>query len=205
MSLKGNAGSANELTGNVVSAGNVGGSVSVPKIIHGQTPYIKDGNWWIGEVDTGVKAEGVDGQDGVDGKDGYTPQKGVDYFDGQDGSDGADGFSPTIETMEFDGGTTVSITDKNGTQSFDVFNGERGANGTSVTITDTIQTDDDSERGVLFSDGTMLFIKNGIDGQDGADGAKGDKGDPYTLTDADKTAIAEEVLSMIPDGNEVAY
>ena len=24
----------------------------------GQTPYIKDGNWWIGETDTGVKAEG---------------------------------------------------------------------------------------------------------------------------------------------------
>lgn len=31
----------------------------------GKTPYIKDGNWWIGEIDTGVKAEGKDGKDYV--------------------------------------------------------------------------------------------------------------------------------------------
>ena len=36
----------------------------------GKTPYIKDGNWWIGDTDTGVKAEGVDGTDGHDGQDG---------------------------------------------------------------------------------------------------------------------------------------
>lgn len=30
-----------------------------------------NGNWFIGNIDTGIKAEG---------KDGYTPQKGVDYF-----------------------------------------------------------------------------------------------------------------------------
>lgn len=67
MSLKGNTNGLGELKGSVASAGNIGGSVSVPKVIHGQTPYIKDGNWWIGEVDTGVKAEGVDGKDGKDG------------------------------------------------------------------------------------------------------------------------------------------
>ena len=38
----------------------------------GQTPYIgENGNWWIGETDTGVKAAGTDGADGTDGKD-YT-------------------------------------------------------------------------------------------------------------------------------------
>lgn len=37
----------------------------------GETPYIgENGNWFIGEVDTGVKAEGKDGVDGIDGKDG---------------------------------------------------------------------------------------------------------------------------------------
>lgn len=37
----------------------------------GLTPTIGDnGNWFIGDVDTGVKAEGKDGQDGQDGKDG---------------------------------------------------------------------------------------------------------------------------------------
>lgn len=32
---------------------------------NGKTPYIKDGNWWIGETDTGVKAKGEDGKDYV--------------------------------------------------------------------------------------------------------------------------------------------
>ena len=31
----------------------------------GDTPYIENGNWFIGGIDTGVKAEGVDGSDGV--------------------------------------------------------------------------------------------------------------------------------------------
>ncbi|MFR9520479.1 MAG: PL29 family lyase N-terminal domain-containing protein, partial [Rikenellaceae bacterium] len=34
------------------------------------TPYIKDGNWWIGSTDTGVQAQGNDGADGKDGQDG---------------------------------------------------------------------------------------------------------------------------------------
>lgn len=39
--------------------------------IDGLTPTIgENGNWFIGDVDTGVKAEGKDGQDGQDGKDG---------------------------------------------------------------------------------------------------------------------------------------
>ncbi len=37
----------------------------------GLTPHIgENGNWWIGETDLGVKAEGVDGEDGADGEDG---------------------------------------------------------------------------------------------------------------------------------------
>ena len=40
----------------------------------GLTPYIgENGNWWIGDTDTGIKAageNGKDGKDGVDGKDG---------------------------------------------------------------------------------------------------------------------------------------
>jgi hypothetical protein len=32
----------------------------------GLTPYIKDGNWWIGDTDTGVKAEGVAGKSAYD-------------------------------------------------------------------------------------------------------------------------------------------
>ncbi len=49
----------------------------------GKTPYIgANGNWWIGETDTGIKAEGNDGKDGADGKDGI------------------DGITPTIEISD---------------------------------------------------------------------------------------------------------
>jgi hypothetical protein len=41
----------------------------------GITPHIGvNGNWYLGETDTGVKAEGKDG------KDGYTPVRGTDYW-----------------------------------------------------------------------------------------------------------------------------
>ncbi len=47
-------------------------------------PHIgANGNWFIGEADTGIPAQGeqgVQGEHGVDGVDGYTPQKGVDYY-----------------------------------------------------------------------------------------------------------------------------
>ena len=37
----------------------------------GKTPFIgENGNWWIGETDTGVKAAGTDGKDGIDGEKG---------------------------------------------------------------------------------------------------------------------------------------
>lgn len=73
--------------------------VDLSKGRDGLTPYIgSNGNWLIGETDTGVKAQGAkgdtgeqgepgspgkDGQPGADGKngaDGYTPVKGVDYY-----------------------------------------------------------------------------------------------------------------------------
>ena len=40
----------------------------------GLTPFIgENGNWWIGDSDTGVKAEASDGADGKNGVDGRTP------------------------------------------------------------------------------------------------------------------------------------
>ena len=58
----------------------------------GATPRIgENGNWWIGETDTGVKAAGQDGKDGKDGADGKDGQNGQDGKDGLNGKDGADG------------------------------------------------------------------------------------------------------------------
>ena len=50
----------------------------------GDTPYIgANGNWFIGLVDTGVKAQGDKGDTGAAGKngsDGKTPVRGTDYW-----------------------------------------------------------------------------------------------------------------------------
>lgn len=97
----------------------------------GTTPHIGgNGNWWLGDDDTGIAATGDDGitphiggngnwyvgsaDTGVPatGADGYTPQKGVDYFDGADGYtpqkgvdyfDGKDGYTPQKGVDYFDG------------------------------------------------------------------------------------------------------
>ena len=66
---------------------------------------------------------------GTNGVNGYTPVKGVDYFDGSDGTNGSDGVSPTLSVAEITGGHRVSITDVNGTQTFDVMDGQDGQNG----------------------------------------------------------------------------
>ena len=40
----------------------------------GKTPTIgANGNWWIGGIDTGIPATGIDGSDGQNGQDGLTP------------------------------------------------------------------------------------------------------------------------------------
>ena len=38
----------------------------------GLIPYIKDGNWWVGDKDTGVRAKGDKGDKGDDGNDGLS-------------------------------------------------------------------------------------------------------------------------------------
>lgn len=84
----------------------------------GKTPYIKDGNWWIGETDTGVKAKGVtiasileyddevaiffsDGsvisiKHGKDGKDGEKGDKGDKGDQGEQGIQGEKGDPYTL-------------------------------------------------------------------------------------------------------------
>ncbi len=59
--------------------------------IKSNTPYIQDGYWYINGVNTGVKAEGVDGENGTDGKDG------LNGVNGKDGIDGIDGKTPYIQ------------------------------------------------------------------------------------------------------------
>ena len=77
-----------------------------------------------------VDAEGtkifnvMNGTNGSDGKDGTN---------GSDGTNGADGISPTITVEAITGGHKVNITDVNGTQSFNVMDGQDGQDGSGVT------------------------------------------------------------------------
>lgn len=55
------------------------------------------------------------------------------------GADGEDGVSPTVTVTEIDGGHRVTITDINGTQSFDVMDGADGAGGSGGGETTTFE------------------------------------------------------------------
>lgn len=117
----------------------------------GITPKIKDGIWWIGDIDTGIVAKGQDGKDGLNGKDG---EKGID------------GLSPRIKNGNWwigEEDTGVPVT------------GPQGEKGESVIVTiDPITHHwliDGEDTGVLAEG------KDGKDGLNGKDGEKGDKGD----------------------------
>ena len=82
----------------------------------GITPTIGDnGNWYLGETDTGKPSRGIQGETGATGAS---------------GSDGVDGISPTVTTSKSGGATTITITDKNGNHTATINDGTNGTNGT---------------------------------------------------------------------------
>ena len=141
--------------------------------------------------DTG--AQGPKGDKGDKGDVGATGQTGPA---GQDGSDGQDGVSPTVSVTSITGGHRVAVTDKDGTETFDVMDGADGADGSNgqdgqdgsdgvspavsistitgghrVTITDAEHTSGQSFDVMNGSDGAPG--QNGQDGHDGANGLNG--------------------------------
>lgn len=117
------------------------------------------------------------------------------------------GISPTIDVAEIENGHKVSITDKDGTTSFDVLNGAKGdkgdtgasgEDGTSVTITKiTESTADGGSNVVTFSDGKTLIVKNGSKGSSGEGGtvdlsSKMDKFGEVNDTSESRTSITTQ-------------
>ena len=81
----------------------------------GITPTIGDnGNWFIGETDTGKPSRGATGQTGPAG---------------QDGQNGTDGYSPIANVSKSGSTATITITDKNGTTTATINDGTNGTNG----------------------------------------------------------------------------
>ena len=167
-------------------------------------PNIKGGYWYIGETNTGIKAEGKDGSNGSNGKDGITPTisddgywvvngqktnikaKGTDGTNGQNGSNGAngkdgkDGITPSISP---DGYWVVNGQKTNiKAKGTDGTNGQNGSNGTNGKdgkdgkdgVTPTITI---NSEGYWVINGQVSTTKaKGENGKDGKDGANGAKG-----------------------------
>ena len=107
---------------------------------NGLTPYIKDGNWWIGETDTGVKAEGKDGQ-GVSGVwtgSGDAPE-GYDIQIDISGEPTELLTITNITESTVDGGSNV-VTFSNGS-TLRVKNGSKGKDGNDYVLTEADKTE----------------------------------------------------------------
>ena len=114
----------------------------------GVTPHIDNatGDWFIGNQDTGIKAQGPAGKDGQNGRDGV---------DGQPGKDGQNGITPHIDTATgywFVGSTDTGIKAQ-GPQGIQGVPGKDGRNGINGK---------DGDRG-----------PQGLPGANGKDGADG--------------------------------
>lgn len=79
------------------------------------------------------------------------------------GEDGEDGVSPTVSVTDITGGHRVTITDVDGTKTFDVMDGEDGSGG-SVDIDDTLTQSGKAADAKTVGD--ALKLKYGIDGGD---------------------------------------
>ena len=110
--------------------GDTGSVGPAPIFTVGTTSSLPAGSAPVITIDTSDPANPVmdfgipAGAKGDTGATGATGPAGADGADGQDGADGADGFSPVVEVDEIEGGHEVSITDAEGTQTFNVMDGE---------------------------------------------------------------------------------
>ena len=148
-------------------------------------PYIgENGNWFIGDVDTGILAvgkNGVDGKDGKDGVNGTDGKDGANGIDGKDGVNGENGITPHIgdngNWFIGDIDTGILAAGKNGADGKDGVDGAAGKDGTdgSDGITPHI-----GENGNWFigdvDTGVLAEGRNGTDGKNGTDGANGKDG-----------------------------
>lgn len=109
---------------------------------------------------------------------------------------GEDAVSPTVAVSNITGGHRITITDKNGTNTIDVMNGNDGKDGASATH---------------YWDGTVLVVTSAsgsssadLKGETGDDGYTPVKGTDY-WTDEDKQSIIDEILSMYPDAEMESF
>lgn len=154
---------------------------------NGETPYIQNGNWWIGNTDTNVKAEGIDGVAGVSATHSW---------------------NGTVLTITSASGTSsADLKGETGPQgnpfTYEDFTNEqlallKGNDGTSITIGSIVESTADGGNNIItFSDGQNVTIKNGSKGSTGSKGQDGKtpiKGTDY-FTSADKKELVNQLIT----------
>lgn len=75
--------------------------------------------------------QGIQGERGLQGPQGEQGIQGIQGPAGQDGSNGQDGFSPIANVSKSGSVATISITDKNGTTTTTISDGQNGQDGTN--------------------------------------------------------------------------
>lgn len=111
----------------------------------GITPHIgPNGNWWIGEADTGVKAEGTDGEDGTDGTNGIDGVDGdsayvyIAYASDDSGTGFTTTFNPALDYIAILATDTEILTPAVGDFAglWKKYKGDKGLPGDPATNTD---------------------------------------------------------------------
>lgn len=115
----------------------------------GITPHIDSTtkHWMIGDTDTGIVAEGVNGKDGKDGTN---------------GSDGTNGVSPTVTVTKEGKVATITCTDVNGTTTATISDGADGSGGGSSSggaSGITYAYDTEIATGDTWIDGKPIYLK----------------------------------------------
>ena len=146
---------------------------------NGKTPYIKGGNWWIGDDDLEIKAEGADGEDGNDGKSAYelayaldntigSEEEWIESLKGKDGREVVFNVSTTHIQWKYSG--EENFKDLISLESLKGLKGEDGKSAYEIAKDGGFEG---SEAEWLAS----LKGEKGDKGDKGDQGEKGDKGD----------------------------
>ncbi len=177
--------------------------------VDGLTPTIgENGNWWIGDYDTGVRAEaqaGTDGKNGIDGKDGVNGKDGSNGKDGVDGKDGKDAITPKF--LYNNGMIYVSYDNE---VSWDLLveidelieDGKDGKDGISIT---SCELNDQGELIIHYSTGESSNLGRivGTDGIDGNNGENGINGKDGISIDSCEINDNGELVISYSDGTDV--
>ena len=113
----------------------------------------------------------------------------------------------TTTSTEDNGINVITVTLTNGTKTaFEVRNGSKGSQGAKGDKGDKGDKGEQGEQGVQGIQGEKgADGKDGANGKDGVNGKDGADGKDYVLTETDKTDIANLVIGLLPNGDEVSY